>query len=226
MNRCRRSAASAFTLVEMIVVISIMILVMGGLMSGLVTAQKRSDNYSTTAVLQAVHEACYRNARQFGSADIVYGFSLPFSSDLATTVRPWVQIGSAGTYYQGDTYAGMNIDFKGDIGRERLWTAASNAITFEDYLRPGKHFSLDGGPKSSASSTQLNVHYEPRTGFIHVNTGTPYQASVLTNPAAAWATPLKPNSLDIEIWNARVSPGSQQTTFVLSATGALDVRAK
>lgn len=142
-----------FALVEIIVVISIIIIIMAMLLPGIALVQKKTDLYATTNVLQTVHDTQVRNARQFGSAGLVYGYSI--RSDKKG-VRPWV-ITSAG---------GATTDMDAaDIGRQMFWNG--NYIEFTDNVEP-----------SSASG--LDVSLEPRTGFVHSGV---IQLGAISDPA-------------------------------------------
>lgn len=166
MTTSRPPRRAGFTLVEMIVVITVIMLVFGSMMSGLTLLQKQSDTYSTPAIIQAVHESCFRNARQYGSAGLVYGFTLDYGSTdhghpTANAIIPWVVVGSTVTYHTSSN------DLLTDIGRQSLWDTVSSParITFDDNLRPSTEFSLS----QWSSLSQYAALYDSSTLLAKAN---------------------------------------------------------
>jgi len=129
-----------FSLVEILVVISIMIMVMATLLPAIALWQKKSDLYATPNVIRAVHEAQYRNARQFGSAGLVYGYTIRGDRK---GVQPWVLLPGAATV------TGLRPE---DIGRQMFWV--NGYIEFTDNLEP-------------KSAVDYSISFEPRTGMAY-----------------------------------------------------------
>lgn len=145
-----------FTLVEMIVVMAVMMTLMAMLLPAVALHQKKTDLYATANVIQAVHDIQMRCARQFGSAGLVYGYTVRGDR---TGIDPWVR-GLDGVVAAVD---------KGDIGRQMFWKNATT-IEFVDLVEP----------KAAAS---LTVSFEPRTGLPYVGTAAKTLAEV-TDPTA------------------------------------------
>ena len=146
----------AFALIEMIVVIAIIISVMAMLLPGIATYQKKTDLYATANVLQTVHDTQVRNARQFGSAGMVYGYTIRGDRK---GVRPWVIL--AGGISMTDVPPS-------DIGRSLFWNA--NYIEFSDNVEP-------------KDATDRDIYIEPRTGFVHTGLAPATALATLTDPA-------------------------------------------
>lgn len=248
-NAPRRIAA--FTLIEMIVVIAIVMLMLGTLMSGLATMQKSADTLSTPAIIQAVHESCFRNARQFGSAALVYGFTLDFGDGVkspgdkktsrngfadpavipgeysAIAIIPWV-IDASGT-----TKRQANIDLFTDIGRQPLWDASNNRIYFDDKLRPSNRVGTQTAAAAppaiiwnlTSGNRYVHVGYEPRTGLVHVDVGGTADPATagLTAPAITAPTSL-PKQLTLELRHTKSN--QVKNKILITYTGVIDAHAK
>jgi type II secretory pathway pseudopilin PulG len=239
---------AAFTLIEMIVVITVIMLMFGTLMSGLTTMQKSTDTLSTPAVIQAVHESCFRNARQFGSAALVYGFTLDFGDGVASpgdsktsatavtgetasaiAIIPWVIVNTTTNY-------NANVDLFTDIGRQPLWDTATahDRIYFDDRLRPSRQFfTVDTTGASTAHTTSvagnryLHVGYEPKTGFCHAiadstddpaTSGAGLKAATISDPTSL------PSQVILELRDTKNN--TLKNRILITYTGVIDAHAK
>lgn len=200
----------AFALIEMIVVIAIIISIMAMLLPGIATYQKKTDLYATTNVLQTVHDTQVRNARQFGSAGLVYGYTIYGRSNARKGVRPWVILAGGGTV-QSDVPPS-------DIGRSLFWNA--NYIEFTDNVEP----------KDTADK---DIYIEPRTGFVHaglapqagVTAGDPLV--VITHPLQHPNPPPLPTPLPLSyILRSKRMPYPDNYIVDLHPTGTMNIRGK
>jgi type II secretory pathway pseudopilin PulG len=201
---------SAFTLIEMIVILAIMMTVMAMLLPGIALMQRKSDIYSTSNVLQSVHAIQFRNARQFGSAGLVYGYTLNFSTVLsgstrsANFIQPWIIINGV------VTYNAPGNDLKADIGKQMFWNGTS--IEFVDLLRPAGTVLIDGVDKTpTAAASYINIGFSPRHGFVMAgreSSGTPtFNLAMISDPTEVhqdvemqlWSTKSKRPSLNVRI---------------------------
>ena len=199
-----------FSLIEMIVVIAIIISVMAMLLPGIATYQKKTDLFATTNVLQTVHDTQVRNARQFGSAGLVYGYTIYGRTNVRKGVRPWVILPGGGST-QSDVPPS-------DIGRSLFWNA--NYIEFTDTIEP----------KDTADK---EVWIEPRTGFVHV--GLAPQAGVTPgDPLVVITSPLQhpnppplptPPPLSYVLRSKRL-PYPDAFVVDLHPTGTMNIRGK
>lgn len=204
----RPGPGHGFTLIEMIVVISIIVSLMAIGIPALINSQNQADDFATPNVIESVHNTCQRYARQLGSAGAVYGFTLTYSSNItgkpsADAITPWVT-DLSGTHYQT---GGNALNLMTDFGKSPLWSG--NDMKFWDRYRPCNKVVINGGAPV-ASLTAIHVAYEPRTGFPHVSSGSmPTLASITTV-----TTP--PDSVQIQLWNTR---GGAQSSVVIHKTG-------
>jgi prepilin-type N-terminal cleavage/methylation domain-containing protein len=196
-----------FTLVEMLVVLLVMILALGALMPGTSMLQKQSDLYSTANVLSVVHGAQQRCARQFGSAGMIYGYTIIFSSDTfdasgalqyktSTNVVPWIVVGDTSASYK--TNASPGYDLQSDIGKQQIWDTGSsppNTIIFpEKSRRPARSVTIGTSDSGSlptgggAARRYLHVALMPRTGLMYAkltDNVNPTAKGVVCAPAGA-----------------------------------------
>lgn len=198
----------AFALIEMIVVIAIIISIMAMLLPGIATYQKKTDLYATTNVLQTVHDTQVRNARQFGSAGLVYGYTVYGRSNVRKGIRPWVILAGGATSDVPPS----------DIGRSLFWNA--NFIEFTDNVEP-------------KDTADRDVYIEPRTGFVHASL-TP-QAGVLgTSTLEILTDPLQhpnpppplPPPPPSYILRSKRSPFPDNYLVELHPTGTMNIRGK
>lgn len=198
---------SAFTLIEMIVILAVMMTVMAMLMPGIALMQRKSDLYATSNVLQSVHGIQFRNARQFGSAGLVYGYTLMFTSDIpnpggtrcAGYIKPWI-VGAPSLYHEP-----VNNNLKADIGQQMFWTVVSTVpvIEFVDLFRPAGLVRIDATDHamSFGSTRYLHVGFSPRHGFVMADcNATPDPGITLagiSNPAATH------NAVLINLWSTK-----------------------
>lgn len=199
-----------FSLVEMIVVIAIVISLMAMLLPGIALYQKKSDLYATANVLQVVHDTQVRNARQFGSAGLVYGYTVYGRANVRKGVRPWVILSGGGS-----TKSDVPPS---DIGRSLFWNA--NYIEFTDLIEP----------KDTADK---EVWIEPRTGFVHV--GLAPQAGVTAgDPLVVITSPLQhPNPPPLPtppplsyVLRSKRPPHPDAFVVDLHPTGTMNIRGK
>lgn len=224
----RSSSSSGFTLIEVVVVMSIITILMGMGIPGIINAQRRADRYATVNILGTVHDACVSNAKQFGSSGAVYGFTLSYANNSVLTgansalaIKPWV-IWPNGSVRYNTTVAGQTL--QADIGKEMMWTG--DTIEFVDTMLPAKSIGVFRGATvlvdpavAVAAGTNLHVAYEPRTGFVHYGTGAvaALDAATLTDPAR------QPVRIQLSIWRKGTTPQATNT-FIIQPTGASDVR--
>jgi type II secretory pathway pseudopilin PulG len=215
---------SAFTLIEMIVVLAVMMTVMAMLLPGIALMQRKSDIYSTSNVLQAVHAIQFRNARQFGSAGLVYGYTLMYTSDIANPngsrcaglIKPWI-IGAADIYQN----TAVN-DLKRDIGRQMFWSGSDpRAIEFVDLLRPAGNVDIDGSSNSlpTGSSKYLHIGFSPRHGFVMATFG------ISVTPAFTVAGISDPGAVhqDVEIELRSIKSKRPSLKAHITSTGIIHV---
>ena len=222
---CRHAIGRrAFTSVEMLVVMFGIVLMMGGTVPGICSALKRYNENSTVSVFQAVHGSCLSNARQFGSACLIYGYTLDYNDvsvipgrNTATSIIPWIISESNAPQYQSD------LDLRSEIGHSTLWNG--DRIEFEDAVRPSVQVIKNGAAISTTTDRYLHVAFEPRSGFIHVvmsNSSTPafsaYGAGGITGAASI------PDDLVIELWHLLANSASRSTRILVRPTGVIDVR--
>jgi hypothetical protein len=212
-------ASKAFTLIEMIVVLAVMMTVMGMLLPGIATVQRKSDLYATSNVLQTVHAVQFRNARQFGSAGLVYGYTLDYSTVSGTmrsagTIKPWI-IGAASMYQN----AVLN-DLKSDIGKQMFWASTGDAIEFVDLVRPAGKVTIAGSDETPTSAKHyVNVGFSPRHGFVMAEcsaSGTPsFSMSAISDPEAVHTDVL------LELWSTKSKRATQRAH--ITSTGIINV---
>lgn len=201
----------AFTLIEMIVVVGIIMVVMAMLLPGVALMQRKTDLYATANVLQNVHAVQFRNARQFGSAGLVYGYTLMYTSDTPTPgavraaglIKPWI-VGAPSLYHDP-----VDNNLKADIGQQMFWTQLPPAqgstwvIELVDLFRPAGQVKIDGSATSlPASSTRyLHVAFSPRHGFVMADLSLSADPSTtladISSPTAAH------NAVEIDIWSTK-----------------------
>ncbi|MBN8527126.1 MAG: prepilin-type N-terminal cleavage/methylation domain-containing protein [Planctomycetes bacterium] len=204
----------AFTLIEMIVVVGIIMVVMAMLLPGVALMQRKTDLYATANVLQNVHAVQFRNARQFGSAGLVYGYTLMYTSDTpapgavraAGYIKPWI-VGAPSLYNDP-----VDNNLKADIGQQMFWTQLSPSmvwvIEFVDLFRPAGQVKIDPDPTlpttyslSSGSSKYLHIAFSPRHGFVMASLdGSPDPSTTLASISNPTATH---QSVEIDIWSTK-----------------------
>lgn len=187
-----------FTLVEMLVIIAIMMTVMAMLLPGIATMQKRTDRYATANVIQLVHATQIRNARQFGSAGLVYGYTIigtgTWGSQLG--IQPWVIL-------PGGSPATPTSLTAEDVGGQLLWSGSY--IEFTDNIWP-------------KSATAFSVSFEPRTGLAYTGPA-PENLTKVTDPTEV------PNGGVFDLCSRR-SPYPTKFEMRISPTGVMDVHGK
>jgi len=210
---------SAFTLIEMIVVLAVMMTVMAMLLPGIALMQRKSDIYSTSNVLQAVHAIQFRNARQFGSAGLVYGYTLNYSAVLvgssrsAGLIQPWIMINGVVSYHSVP-----GNDLKADIGKQMFWNGTS--IEFVDLLRPAGMVLINGADRTPTSgASYVNIGFSPRHGFVMAersSTATPgFDLAAISNPAEAH------QGVDLQLWSTKSKRPSLKAR--ITSTGIIHV---
>lgn len=211
---------SAFTLVEMLVVLCIIMLLLGIGVPGLVLSQKRTDEAATVNLLRLTHLSLQRCARQYGSGNDIHGFTLAYTdttsvpgSRSAPSVMPWVIRHGAVAVGQ----AGGLVD---EIGRVDLWNAAATAIEFVDRQRPAGSVVVDGVATAVSSLLYLHVAYEPRTGFPHACLSASDHSAVPTLFANISQSSEAPNAIDIRLGTAS---STQRGGFTIHASGVAHV---
>lgn len=222
--------SNGFTLIEVIVVMSIITILLGMGIPGIINAQRRADRYATQNIFDTVHNACVSNAKQFGSGGSVYGFTLEYTVNSASAIngqysaiaiKPWVILPNGATVIYNTTAPAGRI--QADIGKEMIWNG--DAIEFVDILLPSKTIIVDGAAPTTLTNQYLHIAYEPRTGFPHrLISGSATPTVGILNALAITASANAPNQIEIIIW--RKTTGSQQpvTKFIIQPTGASDVR--
>jgi type II secretory pathway pseudopilin PulG len=220
----------AFTAVEMLVVMTVLISVMAIGIQGMLGAQRRVDGKSTLNVIQAVHNACMHQARQCGSACLIYGYTLEYTDtasivgpSAASSMRPWVIVGQSGVAQYDNPPA---CDLQSNIGEGELWVG--DRLVFIDNLRPSASATIDGTSIAAAGAHYLHIAFEPRTGFVHAVMNNSPTASFTTSGAGGITDANSlPNAVSLPIWNLIVSAPNwtYHETHVInvSATGVTDV---
>lgn len=222
-----------FTLIEVVVVMSIITILLGMGIPGVINAQRRADRYATVNIIQTVHDACVSNAKQFGGAGAVYGFTLAYgtkstsyvpSSYAALSIKPWVIIPDGSNTVVYNTTAGYSL--QADIGKEMMWTG--DLIEFVDTTLPAGRFVIQEMMKapnvtdvSSTAGQSIHVAYEPRTGFVFAD-----KTSISNLVAASITIPggsKNPARVELTIWRKGAN-GTATNTILLQPTGACDVR--
>lgn len=215
----------AFTLIEMTVVMSVITTVMALGVPALVTAQRQSDQYATDNIIYSIHSTCQRNAQQFGSASLIYGFTISYSSDLggrpaADAITPWVVNDKGNLGYHNDV--GLRVSF----GMPHLWSG--DDIVFTDLDRPCSKVVINGVSHSVSAGDHLHVAYEPITGFPHTmqtlsKSARPTPPDIGAGTFTGISDPLNPPShIELSIWSKR-SEGVR-SRIVMHKTGVFDVR--
>lgn len=235
---------SGFTLIEMVVIITIIGILFGLGLPGLVSAQRRLDSNNTLNVLTAVHNACVRNAKQIGATGVIYGYTLTYSSAVSPldrkclTLVPWA-LPLGGGSYQYDMDTGIaNTSWrmaealsraKSDIGGGVPWDAPPGtydpayqpSISFVDQLALGNSVTLGSSAPSASTGMSLFVAYEPGTGFMHADVvsspGTPGFALGVGQMSSA-----NRRSVRLQVWNVKRLRKSFEV--IISAAGVLDVK--
>jgi prepilin-type N-terminal cleavage/methylation domain-containing protein len=212
---------TAFTLIEMMVVMSIIIVIMATGVPAMISAQRQSDVFFTPNIIASVHAASQRNAKQFGSAALVYGFTLSYTTSIngqpaADAITPWMV--DAG----GVVRRNSDINLKSTIGLSEIWHG--NSLQFRDLYRPCGQVAINGSNLSISSNRHLHVAYAPITGFPH--TALTPSDDFTPSPSDALASEIsKPDRLpqQIKIVIANES-GTPRNTIVIQKTGVCDVR--
>jgi hypothetical protein len=223
-------------------------------MPGISVMKKHSDLYSTANTLLVVHGAQQRCARQFGSAGVIYGYTINYTSNTASglplivkgadNVKPWlVDING-----QHKDNTPPDYDLQSDIGKQLIWNTTSKAVNFTDAIKPANQIWIGAAatPIPTGSQRWLHVALMPRTGLMYAKltdnqnptslggatTRVPANApaftvSELTKPTATWMDAM--GSLKIELWDIRdidnkVTPVQQRGYCYVSSTGAFEVR--
>jgi prepilin-type N-terminal cleavage/methylation domain-containing protein len=222
-------SSSGFTLIEVVVVMSIITILMGMGIPGIINAQRRADRYATVNILGTIHDACQNNAKQFGSAGTVYGFTLSYnvkSTSYINTqyssigITPWVILPGGPITYNTPTG-----QLQAAIGKEMMWNG--NTIEFVDLNLPSKTFRISRGltilssPDLTSATGILHVAYEPRTGFAHADFTNATPAGLTADVLSTAAT--EPVKIELAIWSKGTNP-RPTNTFVIQPTGASDVR--
>jgi prepilin-type N-terminal cleavage/methylation domain-containing protein len=234
-----------FTLIEMMVVLAIILMVMAFMLGGTAAMERRNSAISTFTILQAMHESCHRNAIQFGSAGLVYGFSLEYRRspnpsaewayqwwNTARTVKPWVIDAAGNVAYQTST----DLFADSGLAASGMLTMSGDHLRFLDAYRPCSLVRIDGVsmtfPKATTTADILHVAYEPRTGFVHAlwqnavstaatDTAPPFHPSTISDTAAT------PNRVDLGIYHLRyIAPSyvaRKANVITISATGGFDI---
>lgn len=219
-----------FTLIEMIVVLAIMMSVMAMLLPGIATMQRKTDLYATSNVLRNVHAIQFRNARQFGSAGLVYGYTVMYTSgsgvistsQSAGLVKPWI-IGAPSTYYNA-----VSNDLHADIGKQMFWNGVDPAaIEFVDLYRPaGKVVIRTGAVDNPTTLTvgttrYLHVGFSPRHGFVMADCSASASPSFtldqISDPEGVH------NQVNFDLWSMKSKRAALQVH--ISNTGIIDVDA-
>ncbi len=161
---------SAFTLVEMIVVIMIMMMVMATLLPALAMMQKKSDLYSANNVIRVVHNVQRSYAMQFGFSGAIYGYTIFANNSAPPGIRPWVDVGGTVTAMTGV-----------DIGKQMFWNSGG-FVDITDNLRAVRADAPVGvaptDPNAQLTDVpgtpkDLSVAFVPRAGFATTAYGTP-----------------------------------------------------
>lgn len=192
----------AFTLIEMIVVVGIIMVVMAMLLPGVALMQRKTDLYATANVLQNVHAVQFRNARQFGSAGLVYGYTLMYTSTIGSAqsagyIKPWI-VGAPSLYHDP-----VDNNLKADIGQQMFWTQQGTTwmIEFVDLFRPAGQVQIDGVSTSLSSTRYLHVAFSPRHGFVMATlNGTADPGTTLADISSPTAVH---NDVEVDIWSTK-----------------------
>jgi prepilin-type N-terminal cleavage/methylation domain-containing protein len=159
-----RPRRSAFTLIEMVVVIGIIGILMAMGIPGIVSQIKRADLYNTTNIISTLHSFSVQNARTFTAAT-------PPTAVYQLTVKQdkilFLKDGAAIPSYE--------------IGKQFSFTTEGgiNGVTFEDSFKPDSYIIYSGGPAWSTAATtvasgswsDLVIKYQARTGFVQNDSG-------------------------------------------------------
>lgn len=209
----------AFTLIEMIVVLAIMMTIMAMLLPGIAVMQRKSDLYATSNVLRNVHTIQMRNARQFGSAGLVYGYSLSYGTTLGSTksadqIKPWiVMIVPPATTATVEYQTAVSNELKADIGKQMFWNGT--AIDFVDLVRPAGKFIIDSTTTSPPSN--LHIAFSPRHGFVQAFTSLS-PATLLSDISAPGATH---QDVQIMLWSTKTQRATMRAH--ITKTGIINV---
>lgn len=174
------SPRHAFSLMELLVVMTVMLTMMGLALAGTTAWERRNTTISTFTVLRGVIDSSHRNAMQFGSSGLVYGFSIDYRRspnpstewawqwwNTARSVKPWVITPDGAVHYQAD----FDLFADTGLGGGGLLKMTGNELRFLDTHRPCGSVLIDGEaqPFNKATTTAdiLHVAFEPRTGFVH-----------------------------------------------------------
>lgn len=238
----------AFSLLELLVVMTVMLSMMGLALAGTTAWERRNTAISTFTILRGVIDSSHRNAMQFGSAGLVYGFSIEYRRspnpstewawqwwNTARSVKPWVITPDGVVHYQ----ASYDLFADTGLGGGGLLKMSGNELRFADTHRPCGSVLIDGVPqtftKATTTADLLHVAFEPRTGFVHANwTGAaslaaadlapPFSSATLTSHAIA------ANRVDISVCHLRFqSPNyiaRPAAVIAIGQTGMSEVRMK
>ena len=171
---------SAFTLVELLTVVGIIMILLGAAMSGLSVIMSRTSYFSGINAHLNLHTCLSTLAKKSGNSGRVYGYRLQFATVgtvvAATAIYPWyTDNGGAVTYFTSGTAMNSLLG----IGLEASADAQSTPNYFYDISDKILASQKSSSPRLSnwrnttadntvyTNSTYFMITLEPGTGFMH-----------------------------------------------------------
>lgn len=182
-DRTNRRPQDGFTLLELIVVMTVILILVGFGLPALSLISRRTGPDYPLQVIERIHRMQQCNARQFGSAGVIYGYHI---SD-ANGVRPFVAFSRADqqqfaanspTKYYVSGGNGVNaspIDMSGsnaetvlaeiNIGGQTQLSQEDQANSVGINLRTWKLTPMKSIVYTFGETNDLTISFEPRTGL-------------------------------------------------------------
>jgi prepilin-type N-terminal cleavage/methylation domain-containing protein len=219
----RPNAQQGFTVVELLIVLFLIATLVSVAMPGVLAAQRHASQDSTNNLFNSLNDTCVHQARQFGSACLVYGYTVEYGdttgangTTCAATVHPWVILPNGTVQYQ--SYAN---NLKAEIGHADMWT--SDRIELCDRTEPGNAVVLNGTSITTSNGTYLHVAYEPHSGFVHAQFNTSQNPTfTVSGPGGITSAASTPDQVVIETVN--LGNGSTASALHLNGTGVFNVQ--